>query len=191
MLYQSHKNKSKGAVPIGVKIGVLAVLVIAGIIYSVFTYKSYTKGLPPTRENDTQRPAPEFRRPQRPRDFRQIRELMVKELNLTDEQQKKLQEIWAKGPPQSPEEMRERIEKSREILTPEQQEKARTTIRQRIQGRLQRRLERAREVLPPDQFEIFRKRLQDRINRWRPPGRPPGERPSQQPQQQMNNEQKA
>ena len=182
MIYHLHRSRTKGAIPLGVKIGGLGVLVLAGIIYALLTYKSYTKGLPPPQQDSVQRSAPESRRPPRPRDFKRMREEIVKELNLTKEQREKKKEIWSNGPPASPEEMRERIQKSREILTPEQREIARKTFRQRFQRRLRRQLERARKALPPDQFKIFQDRLKDRINRWRT--RRPGR---QQPQQQKNN----
>lgn len=155
-----------GAIPIGVKLCVAGLIFLGSVIFAWTTYNRYTKGLPPERREVNLR---DLSAPPPPQEFRQFRERMIKELELTDEQRKKIQELMAQGRPASPEQAFERMREMREILTPEQQEKMMRTMRERISSRLNRQLERARRVLPPDQFEIYKKRLEERRNRFRPP----------------------
>ncbi|MCX7766457.1 MAG: Spy/CpxP family protein refolding chaperone [Candidatus Sumerlaeia bacterium] len=191
MLSKKTHNQ-RGAIPVWVKITLSVLAILTAVVYALSTYSHYTKGLPSERPSNPEfrpdpgqpGPPPERRDGPRERRFtpeerRQFAERMAKELNLTPEQVKKLEELREQGRPNSPEEARQRMEKMREILTPEQQEKMRQTFRRGFESRMQRQLQRAQRVLPPDQFEIFKKRLEERRNRFRGPGgdRPRGDQP--------------
>lgn len=186
-------NRLRGAIPVWVKITLSVLAILTAVFYALSTYSHYTKGIPSERPDSSEfrpnpeQPGPPPERRDGPRDRRftpeerrQFAERMVKELNLTPEQVKQLEELRNQGRPNSPEEARQRMEKMREILTPEQQEKMRQTFRRGMESRIQRQLQRAQRALPPDQFEIFKKRLEERRNRFRGFGggnRPGGDQP--------------
>lgn len=159
-----------------VKVLIIGIMIIAAVVYGIKTYKKYTGGIQPERQSAAERNVS-----QQPRgNPQQFRQQMMKELNLTSDQQKKIDELMASGRPQTREEFQERMKKFNEILTPEQQAKARASMQDRMQKRIQARLDRASKVLPPDQLEILKKRLEDRMKRFNngfPPPPPPPDAP--------------
>ncbi len=162
---------------------------IAACIYAVNTYFHYSKGL---AKNDRRMagnpgrpdgPPENMQRPNR----QEMRDRMTKDLNLTPEQLKQMDKLQTNNPPASPEEGRKRMEEMQKILTPEQQEKMRSTMQQNMGQRrdrmISRQLEKAEKVLPPDQLDLFKQKLEDRKNN--PPrmrGGMPGGEPGGNPQ---------
>lgn len=95
---------------------------------------------------------------------KKMRESIFKELNLTAEQNAKMQEIVKKyGDKDDMESFRGRLSEMREILTPEQREKAQKAMRGQIMSRMQDRI----KVLPPDQQEKFKEKFDKRFEERR------------------------
>jgi Spy/CpxP family protein refolding chaperone len=100
--------------------------------------------------------------PDQPADHAAMRQQLLQELNLTAEQKTKMMaaqvsiraKAMATGQPPF-EEIRKAMD---DILTPEQAEKARAFMRQRIQERLGK----AQSVLPPNEFAKLEHKLQER-----------------------------
>jgi len=185
-------NIENKAVWTKIKTFVISIILLIAILYAFMNYRHYTKGLPPQRSENRPLtgntngpppasaigPPPISSENKPPQDRQQFRDQMAKDLNLTSEQIKKMDELEKKGPPSSPEEGRKRMEQMQKILTPEQQEKMRSNMRQNFQRRgdpmISRQLQRAEKILPPDQFEIFKKKLEELRNRFPGPGGPGG-----------------
>ena len=94
-----------------------------------------------------------------PEERRQRRQEMMDELNFTDEQKAKMDELWAQGRPEGPEGWRGRMDAMREIATPEQE----AQFMQMIAQRRSQRMERMRKTLSPEDFETLQNRIQDRM----------------------------
>lgn len=86
------------------------------------------------------------------------RERMATELGLTPEQRAQIEELTSSPPPADRDARRERMEKMRAILTPEQQKKMRESMRSRFEGREARRTEEARKRLSPEEFDAYQRR---------------------------------
>lgn len=102
------------------------------------------------------------------RDFREtMRAEMEEILQLTEEQKAKVAELdkQLEGK-EGREAMRERMEAMRDILTPEQQEKARGAMRGRMRAHM---MERA-SVLPPEEQAKFLEKLEEREAQMRERG---------------------
>ena len=152
----------------------VAIIAIAGSVLFVWATVSRYGGLPPKEEDPRVssarpggpmggmggvRPNPGERRdgpPGRPSaEERQERfGRMMDNLNLTAEQREKVEALQDKP-------WQERRGAMREILTPEQQQQMRQTMRQGAG----RRLERFRNVLSPNDFEDLQKRFERRQER--------------------------
>ena len=112
------------------------------------------------------RTRPQLPQPKRPELFNpkqreQIRKVVSKQLNLTKEQQAKLEKIdkYTMGI--------EKMIEMQKVLTPEQREKARAIMEPLIKWRVSERI----KVLPPDQQKKFMEKLEARIKNG-PPGPP-------------------
>lgn len=176
-----------------IKIFVVGIILIATAIYAFTTYMHYKNGL--TNQKSQNRPfspnnpPPNFSNNPSSQDRKQFREQMAKDLNLTPEQQKKIEELEKQGRPSNPEEGRKRMEQMQSILTKEQQQKMQSNMQQNMQRRnnpfMSRQLERAEKLLSQDQYELYKKKLEERRSRGPGPGgMPPGGMPGRQNQPQ-------
>ena len=155
------------------KIVGLTALILGLCLYGWTIYKKY-QGLPPKEPDRTvvatavagPSPPPPFRRPS-PRELHQSMGEVMDELRLTDEQRARIEELFAKGRPQTTQERRERFAAFREITTPAQQIKFMGIM----QHRISQRLKHAHQALDPKDFETLQKRLQSRLQQhlqeWR------------------------
>lgn len=104
----------------------------------------------------------------------QMRDQMAKQLSLTPEQQAKMQEMFSKGMPSSPEEMRERFKAMGDTLTPEQKEKGRQTIHNRLLNDPNSPI----KNLSKEEQDKFLEKLDRKLENGEPPmlmlGPPPG-----------------
>jgi len=94
------------------------------------------------------------------RNPQQMREMMTKDLGLSEAQSESLRKSMEEmGPPRSPAEFQQRMARLREILTPEQQEKMRSVMKDRI---LNDPNSPARNLSPEDK-EKFAQKLEQRL----------------------------
>lgn len=101
-----------------------------------------------------------------------MRQEMITELQLTPEQQTKMEEVMnSEGGP------REHMRAMREVLTPEQQEKARNMREQHMTQMMNRRLEEAKKTLPESEVKKLEEKMKERLE-----ARRNGERPSWAPE---------
>lgn len=101
-----------------------------------------------------------------------MREEVLGTLNLTPEQRTKLDEIEKRFEGKDGREAwRERMEASAEVLTPEQQEKAREFMQTNMRSRMEARMKERIKVLPPEEQEKFMQKFEERRGemeaRWR------------------------
>lgn len=90
------------------------------------------------------------------------REKMAKDLGLTDEQQKQIDEIFKKArEADNPMDRFKAFGEARKVLTPEQQKLAEKTMRSRGEERMQRRLEEAKKRLSPREYEQMKSRMEE------------------------------
>ncbi|MEQ8819956.1 MAG: hypothetical protein RLY93_06900 [Sumerlaeia bacterium] len=143
-------------------------LVFAG---AAFTYAQYQKVRPASldeRANQTQElaaaspPAP-LGSPSR-EERQAMRQEMFKALDLSPEQQRKIEELAAEfdrqGDPQD--NFRGRMRAMREVLTEEQEAKARELMPQMMRSRMQERL----KMLPAEEREKFMEKFEERRAQW-------------------------
>jgi hypothetical protein len=166
----------------GIKItGIVIVLLFStGYLYS--TWAQNKNGLRDQLEDsrprgefgprgDRERPRGERPNPQ------QMQERMAQELGLSDEQQKKIDDIRKKYMPadgQPPAEgerprFREMMEEMQEVLTPEQREKAQSMMQRggdRMRQMMQQREDEARKTLSPEDFERWKEKQEEMRQRF-------------------------
>lgn len=160
-----------------IKVFALGILLLAAVGYIYATYSYWTTGggddrvavADPAFRPD--RPAAQIRGGggERPNPG-EIRQRLVQELNLTEAQQKQMEEIRTRmesGGNRGPGGM---MAEMREVLTPEQQEKAREMFAERG-GRFQemaaRREEEARNTLSPEDFKVWQEKQAEFRDRMR------------------------
>jgi Spy/CpxP family protein refolding chaperone len=141
-------NGSKGRIKI-----VLLILLIFGLGWVSWSlYAKYNpKPARPTGDLLDGPPSPEQRRAQ-------MLEIM-NQLKLSDDQQRKMNALWAKGDPTTPEEWRDRMNAMRNLTTPEQQDQ----FRQIMASRMAQRMERVHRMLSPQDFAAYQKRIMARM----------------------------
>ena len=142
--------------------------VIATSVYSGYTLLKFKQGIPeekpapalaggtgPGRWQRDSPPTPE----ERQRRFKEI----AATLELTPEQKNQIQEILSQSGKGGRQGGRERFRKVREILTPDQQEKAFGMFRSRIEQRMKRRLEEAKKSLPEKEVKVLEEQMNERL----------------------------
>lgn len=172
---------------------VLSILIIlAGATYSGFSYFRFTQGLPPDERSEWddfgpgdrggRRGPEEAGRRDRPRGEGRspggdrgpggpgFREEMVKEFQITPEQQSQFEKLREAPRPEGPDGWQQRRQQFESILTPEQRQRMTQVMGQRMEQGIQRRLERARRVLPPDQLKVYEERMREMMQRMRQRG---------------------
>lgn len=101
------------------------------------------------------------------------REKIAQELNMTAEQREKVQAIFDSMRDKPPNERFQTMRQAMDILTPEQQQKFRETMRTRGPGEfMRRRAEQARKHMSPQEFEAYERRMkaiEERIQRGESP----------------------
>lgn len=101
-----------------------------------------------------------------------MRTEMLDHLQVTPEQRAKLDEIEKRFAGKDGREVwRERMEAAAEVLTPEQQEKAREYMQTNMRARMEARMRERIKVLPPEEQEKFMRKFEERRGemeaRWR------------------------
>ena len=164
-----------------IKVGLTLFVIAASVVYCLHTLWRFRRGVPPSKGSPSvQSP---FRRedtvsgatdegalpgPLEPRsslkpfpqeNLRQVVRQLAKDLQLSAGQKIQLAKVWLGGPPQSPEELQQRLNQTREHLTPQQKETLQSFLDARVSQRVLERREIARKALPPDQFRIYEKGL--------------------------------
>ncbi len=147
---------------------VVALIAIVGTaVYSGSVLLQYNQGIPEER--------PEFARggpgdrgpgggdrrggPPSEEERQQRFQEMSKEMNLSTEQQTKIQELMSQPRGEGG---RERFQQIREILTPEQQAQMSNRFQSRMEERMQRRLNEARKSLPEKEVRVLEEQMQER-----------------------------
>jgi hypothetical protein len=161
-----------------IRIGGLLVLITGLAVYGWSIYSKYTGGLPweqgRTDRQVASNPQQENTRPEGPPRNRGARrqrmQQMMKELNLTEDQQAKIKDIWEQGRHENRKEGRQRFQAMLSILTPEQQVQA----RQMMQSRMQRRVQRMQEKgVSGEEIQEVEERIEERMNNFLgPPSNP-------------------
>jgi Spy/CpxP family protein refolding chaperone len=108
---------------------------------------------------------------------KEFRQQMIENLDLTEEQQAKMKELREEAE-SSGEGRRGMMQAMREVLTPEQQQKARSGM----QNRMRQRMSRNANLLPPDEQKKLAKKIEERLQDMEeriasgdfPPGGPGG-----------------
>jgi Spy/CpxP family protein refolding chaperone len=132
----------------------LVCVILLLIVAVCFVYAQYLRAKPP------------LPKPKRPELFNakqreQMGKVMSKQLNLTKEQQTKIEKIDNRFMGI------EKMIEMQKVLTPEQREKARAIMEPLIKWRVSERI----KVLPPDQQKKFMEKLEARMKNG-PPGPP-------------------
>jgi Spy/CpxP family protein refolding chaperone len=171
------------------KMGVALLLILCGAAYTTRTWWTYAKGIPqPKQQNQDDfgeerlGPRPGGDRGNRgrgqggpgnmsPEERQQRFNQMAEELHMTPEQKDQITKIWEAGAPQDGEGWRERFDKMRSVLTPEQQQQMGAGRESRRQDFMNKRIERAKKYLPPDQAKMYAQKLQERMNQMGNRGR--------------------
>lgn len=164
-------SKASSSEASGGGLKVIAIILLLGAIgwYAWSTMQHYGGMEPEPVENSdgtqAQRPgppSPEQREQMRTR----MRETMRQELNLTDDQQAKIDALISEPMPDSREERRARFEQMQQVLTPEQQEKARE-LRQNMRRQfMQRRMEEMAKTANPEDMAAMQQRFEEMQRRF-------------------------
>ena len=157
-----------------IRIPGLLILIAALTFYGWNTYSKFTRGLPKHDPGPgTQAPVGFGQKDPKPegpprnrRDRRKGMQKIMDELNLTEDQQQEIREIWEQGRPKSRDEGRTRMQMMLSVLKPEQQRQAREMMRSRIQKRIQKMQEKG---VSDDEIREVKGRIEERMNKFMGP----------------------
>lgn len=140
--------------PSPLKIALVTVLMVGAGIFFYLQWRSTHPTIEPPAQQQIAGPMP-----RNPEEFQRIRAEIEERIGLTDEQRAQIEALGGlPGPDVSREERQARREALLQVLTPEQRDRLRDELGQRMREGLQRHL----EQLPPDQQERFMRRLEER-----------------------------
>ena len=169
-----QKQKHRPGIGQKIRIPGLLILIAALTAYGWNTYSKFTRGLPkqdPGPGNqvrvgfDQKDPKPQGP-PRNRRDRHERMQKIMNELNIAEDQQKEIRNIWGQGQPKSRDEGRRRMQMMLSVLKPEQQVQARKMMRSRMQRRIQRMQEKG---VSDDEIREVQGRIEERINTFMGP----------------------